>query len=71
MRAGGHRARSEATRASRTERAGEAARERASRGVRRGEAPRASMDQDTGMQALRSVDSIAEFIRKRRESAAS
>ncbi len=28
-------------------------------------------DQDTGMQALRSVDSIAEFIRKRRESAAS
>jgi acyl carrier protein len=28
-------------------------------------------DQDTGMQALRSVDTIAEFIRKRRESAAS
>jgi len=27
-------------------------------------------DQDTGMQALRSVDSIAEFIRTRRESAA-
>ena len=34
---------SEATRASRTERAGEAARERASRGVRRGEAPRLKM----------------------------
>jgi len=27
-------------------------------------------DQDTGMQALRSVDSIAEFIRQRRGSAA-
>ena len=35
---------SEATRATRTERAGEAARERACRGVRRGEAPRLRLD---------------------------